>query len=69
MYDFSVPNCAPGVCEKCRGSGRYSWGAVVNGRVSKSGPCYSCQGTGRQTVRDIHRNTAYNRHKLVRLGI
>lgn len=65
MYDLSVPNVKPGRCEKCRGTGRYSWGAVVNGQPTKSGQCHSCGGTGKQTARDIRRNHAYNRHQIV----
>jgi excinuclease UvrABC ATPase subunit len=68
MYDFSVPNTKPGKCAKCNGTGRYSWGAVVNGRPTHSGQCHSCQGTGKQTRSDIARNNAYNRHKIASLG-
>ena len=64
MSDFAQPADKPGRCPKCRGSGLYSWGAIVNGRPSKSGQCHSCGGTGRQTRRDILRNNAYNRYKL-----
>lgn len=64
MYDLSMPNEKPGKCAKCKGTGRYSWGAVVNGKASKSGQCFSCGGTGKQTVRDIRRNETYNRHKI-----
>lgn len=64
MYDLSVPNCEPGRCAKCRGTGEYSWGAVVNGKPSRAGRCHSCGGTGQQTARDIARNHAYNRHKI-----
>jgi len=60
---WRCPNDRPGKCEKCSGSGRYAWGAVVNGVPSKSGPCHSCRGTGQQTARDIRRNATYNRHK------
>lgn len=67
MYDLSMPNDRPGRCGKCRGTGLYRWGATVNGRSSKSGPCFSCQGTGRQSSRQIRRNVAYNRHKVARI--
>ena len=67
MYDLSVPNAKPGTCEKCRGSGVYQWGAVINGQCTKSGPCHSCKGTGRQTCRDIARNHSYNVHKITTL--
>ena len=36
-------------CEKCQGSGVYGWGASVNGRMSRSGPCFACGGKGKQT--------------------
>jgi hypothetical protein len=64
VYDLAHENEAPGRCGKCRGTGRYSWGASVNGKVAKSGPCHSCRGTGRQTMRDMMRNATYNRHKI-----
>ena len=64
MYDFSVPNSEPGTCQKCRGTGVYSWAANINGRSRKSGPCFSCQGTGQQCRRQISRNRAYNRYKI-----
>lgn len=64
MYDLSVPNSKPGLCAKCRGTGQYSWGAVVNGKPTHVGPCHSCQGTGQQSARDIKRNEAYNRYKI-----
>lgn len=67
MYDLSVPNEKPGQCAKCRGTGEYRWGACVNGRMTNVGPCHSCRGTGQQQARDILRNRAYNRHKLVTL--
>lgn len=68
MFDMSVPNNKPGVCAKCSGSGVYRWGAVINGRCAHVGRCHSCKGTGKQTVSDIHRNIAYNRHKVLRIG-
>ncbi len=64
MYDLAQPNAKPGECCKCRGTGVYSWGTVVNGQCSKSGPCHSCGGTGKQTRSDIARNNAYNAHKI-----
>lgn len=64
MYDLSVPNEREGTCEKCRGSGRYGWGAFVNGKPTNEGTCFSCRGTGKQDKRQIKRNEAYNRHKL-----
>jgi DnaJ-class molecular chaperone len=67
MYDLAVPNAKPGPCEKCRGRGIYSWGAVTNGRPAKSGRCHSCNGSGQQSARDMRRNTAYNRFKIATL--
>ena len=64
MYDLSQPNAKPGTCGKCKGTGTYSWGACINGRMSKSGPCHSCGGSGVQSESDIRRNEAYNRHKI-----
>ena len=64
MYDLSQPNAKPGTCRKCNGSGVYAWGACVNGKITHSGPCFSCQGTGRQDVRQIKRNETYNRYKI-----
>lgn len=69
MYDFAVPNTKPGKCEKCSGSGTYRWGATVNGQPRHSGPCHSCGGTGEQSVKDIRRNQAYNRHKIALIGV
>lgn len=68
MYDLAMPNEKPGDCEKCRGTGRYCWGAFVNGRATKEGPCHSCGGTGKQTKADIRRNRTYNRHKIARMA-
>ena len=67
MYDLSQPNAKPGTCGKCRGTGTYSWGGSVNGKPRFTGSCHSCGGKGVQTRRDIARDEAYNRHKIVRL--
>ncbi len=64
MYDLSQPNEAPGECRKCKGSGQYRWGTNGN----KSGTCFSCAGTGKQTQSDIFRNVAYNRHKIMEIA-
>lgn len=68
MYDMSQPNEKPGTCGKCRGSGEYRWGGTINGKSRFSGSCHSCGGTGHQDRRDIARNNAYNRHKIIHLG-
>ena len=64
MYDLSIPNDKPGQCAKCKGTGTYSWGAVVNGKPTHSGICFSCRGTGKQSEKQIRRNRTYNRYKL-----
>jgi DnaJ-class molecular chaperone len=64
MYDLSQPNNKPGRCIKCKGSGVYGWGACVNGKMTNSGTCFSCRGTGKQSTRQIKRNETYNRHKI-----
>ena len=48
-------------CFKCMGSGLfYSGGAVVNGvYTGQTGKCYACEGHGKQTPRDFHRNRTY----------
>jgi DnaJ-class molecular chaperone len=68
MYDFAVPNSKPGDCAKCSGAGVYRWGAIVNGRATHVGKCWSCKGTGKQSTSDIHRNIAYNRFKVSRIS-
>lgn len=67
MTDLSVPNSTPGTCAKCSGSGTYRWAGRMENGVwkGKSGDCHSCRGTGEQTQRDIYRNVAYNRHKVI----
>jgi hypothetical protein len=64
MYDLSIPNDKPGQCAKCRGTGVYSWGAVVNGKPTHTGMCFSCRGTGKQSSKQIRRNHTYNRFKI-----
>ena len=41
MYDLSQPNAKPGQCVKCKGTGAYHWGPVVNGKPSKGGTIYT----------------------------
>lgn len=70
MTDFAVPNDKPGRCAKCNGSGLFRWAGSSNGRpVVRAGACHSCNGTGKQTARDIRRNVAYNRFKLSNLSL
>lgn len=65
MADFAVPNRKPGRCEKCAGTGTYSWGGTINGAPRFVGKCWSCKGTGKQSRRDIRRNETYNRYKVI----
>jgi DnaJ-class molecular chaperone len=65
MADMAVPNEKPGPCEKCRGSGIFTWGGTINGQPRFSGQCNSCAGKGHQTLSDIRRNETYNRHKII----
>ena len=51
-------------CEKCGGTGRYGWGAVVNGKPSHSGECFACEGKGHQTDADRRRNWSYWRYRI-----
>ena len=69
MFDLAHVNAEPGTCGKCRGSGKYRWGAVVNGKAAHAGACHSCGGTGRQSAADIKRNAAYNRFKIARIAL
>lgn len=55
--------CQP--CHNCGRTGRYGWGAIVNGVPTHSGPCYQCQEKGYVTVEDRRRNWGYNMHKKV----
>lgn len=48
-----------GRCYKCRGTGEYRWGAVVNGVSTHRGVCFACKGTGRITQEDAYRNDTY----------
>ena len=50
MADFSMPNSKPGVCCKCKGTGVYGWGAMINGKMQHEGKCFSCRGTGKQIL-------------------
>lgn len=52
------------VCDKCQGSGRYEWGACVNGQMTHGGPCFRCQGKGRQGQEDYRRNYGHTMHAI-----
>jgi len=53
-------------CERCKGTGEYSWGGTINGRPVHAGACYRCSGTGRQTMCDFRRNRGYDNHSVRR---
>jgi DnaJ-class molecular chaperone len=69
MYDLSIPNAKPGICAKCHGTGIYSWGVCLNGKMTQSGMCFSCKGTGKQDKSQIVCNRVYNKHKIRTWGI
>lgn len=51
-------------CSNCRGTGTYSWGACINGKMSHSGTCYRCNGKGHQLMEDFRRNRGYDKHQI-----
>jgi hypothetical protein len=53
-------------CPRCKGSGVYSWGACINGRMSHSGPCARCGGKGRMNFDDMRRGRAYDNYAICR---
>ncbi len=53
-------------CERCRGSGTYSWGAQINGRMTHSASCARCGGDGVMTFDDMRRGRAYDEHAIQR---
>ncbi len=53
-------------CSRCHGTGVYSWGACVNGRMSCSGPCNRCAGKGYMHFDDMRRNKAYDNYAIRR---
>jgi hypothetical protein len=52
------------MCERCKGTGTYYWGACINGRMTHSGPCARCGGNGRMTFDDMRRGRAYDNHAI-----
>lgn len=36
-----------GTCDRCGGTGRYGWGAIINGNPQHAGVCYKCNGSGK----------------------
>ena len=53
-------------CERCKGSGTYSWGASINGKMTHSAPCARCAGKGYMTFDDMRRGRAYDNHAIAR---
>lgn len=55
---------ASDTCTACNGGGiYYGRGAVVNGVFKGfTGPCFRCQGKGKQTSADERRNRYYDNH-------
>ena len=51
-------------CDGCNGSGVYYGAGIVLNGVFKgySGPCYRCEGNGKQSLRDRLRNRSYDRN-------
>ena len=52
-------------CDRCHGTGEYVWGAIVNGKPTKKGVCFACEGKGRQNQGDFIRNRTYWNHVKV----
>lgn len=53
-----------GECDRCQGTGHYSWGACVNGKMTHGGPCYRCNGKGWLGQDDARRNWGYDNHAM-----
>jgi hypothetical protein len=53
-------------CEKCHGTGVFSWGPVNNGQVAHSGDCYRCIGKGKQSISDLRRNYGYDNYAPIK---
>jgi hypothetical protein len=51
-------------CDGCNGTGTYYGRGYVENGVFKghTGPCFRCQGTGKQTPKDRKRNGYYDNH-------
>lgn len=61
-HESKRPECL--YCGNCGGSGNYSWGAVVNGKVTHTGTCFQCAGKGYQDDADQRRNYGYWNYKI-----
>ena len=53
-------------CERCRGTGTYSWGACISGRMTNTASCARCGGDGVMTFDDMRRWRAYDAYTIVR---
>ncbi len=53
-------------CARCAGSGVYSWGACINGRMTHSAPCARCDGKGRMDFDDMRRGRAYDAYAIAK---
>jgi hypothetical protein len=56
-------NVTPGVCVKCQGTGTFKW---KEDGEDKQGRCFSCRGMGRQSKKQILKNTYYNQFETTR---
>ena len=54
-----VPQPARVKCDRCHGTGTYTWGGTVNGIPAHQGVCYHCEGKGYQTPADVKRCKNY----------
>ncbi len=54
------------MCERCRGTGEYAWGACVNGKMTNTGPCFRCNGKGIMNFDDMRRCKAYDNYAIAR---
>lgn len=50
-------------CDKCGGTGIYTWGAVINGVPQYAGTCYKCDGYGK-IVRQVREYTPEHEAEL-----
>ena len=53
-------------CARCNGSGVYSWGACINGRMSHSASCARCNGKGCMDFDDMRRGRAYDAYAIAK---
>ena len=55
------------LCDKCKGTGTFRWGAVVNNKPLYSGPCFRCGASGTMSFADMARCLAYDDNRTRRL--